>query len=252
MQAWQATTLSPDLRVDVVARPEIRDAAALAEVERIWTEARRERPALFNGRVFSADRVSSGCIVGHWTDYKFGFAQIRQPSLFGALGIRAVAVNGVVRSPDGIVFGRRAASAVYQAGLWQCPPAGSVERRDEVARVDLLAQVAVEFEEELGLPAREIASVRPLSAVEHPDTHVVDVGLAIETARSADEIIAAQAAASGRDEYDTIVVVAEAHLEQQLDAWGDLVVPPARSFLAILLSDPHRGQSAETLSTPPR
>ncbi len=245
MRAWQATTLSPDLRVDVVARPEIRDAAALAAVERIWTEARRERPTLFDGRVFSADRISSGCIVGHWTQYKFGFAQLRQPSLFGALGIRAVAVNGVVRSPDGIVFGRRDSHAVYQPGMWQCPPAGSIERRDEVARVDLLSQVAAEFEEELGLAASEIASVRPLSAVEHPDTHVVDVGLAIDTARPAADIIAAQAGAPGREEYETIVVVPVEHLEAQLAAWGDLVVPPARSFLAVLLSGQRRDLAHE-------
>ena len=245
MQAWQATTLSPDLRVDVVPRPEIRDAAALDAVERIWTEACRERPSLFNGRVFSADHVSSGCIVGHWTDYKFGFAQIRQPALFSSLGIRAVAVNGVVRCPDGIVFGRRDGGAVYQPGMWQCPPAGSIERRDEVARVDLRAQLAAEFEEELGLPASEITAVRPLSAVEHPDTHVIDVGLAIETSRPGAEIIAAQGGASGRDEYETIVIVPIERLESQLEAWGDDVVPPARSFLAILLSEARRDLTRE-------
>ena len=239
MQAWQATTLSPDLRVDVVPRPHRIDPESEAEVDRLWDEAVRARPEMFNGRVFSADRVSSGCVVGHWTDYKFGYAQMRRPALFATLGVRPVAVCGVVRCPDGIVFGRRSASAVYQAGQWQCPPAGSVERRaGEGERVDLAAQLMAELEEELGLNSADVLSVRPLSAVEHPGSHVVDLGLAIETARRGAEIVHAQRAARGRAEYEEIVIVPLDRLASQVDAWADRLVPPARSFLAVLLDGP--------------
>jgi hypothetical protein len=235
MQAWQATTLSPDFRIDVVPGPALRDKAVMAAVEAIWEEAIAERPGLFNGRVFSADRVSAGCIVGHWTEYRFGLAQMRRPELFEALGVRPVAVNGVITCPDGIVFGRRDPGAVYQAGLWQCPPAGSIERREgDGERVDLEAQLLAELEEELNLTAADVGAFRPLSAVEHPGSHVIDIGIAIETRLSATAIAGRHADASGRAEYDRIVVVPLATLDAQLEEWADRLVPPARSFLAIL------------------
>ena len=223
----------------MVPGPAIRDRAALDEVDRLWSEALRAHPAMFNGRVFSADRVSSDRVVGHWTDYKLGYAQIRRPELFAMLGVRPVAVCGVVRCRDGIVFGRRSASAVYQAGQWQCPPAGSIERRaGDGERVDLTAQLLAELEEELGLTADDVRSVRPLSAVEHPGSHVVDLGLAIETTRSGDEIVRSRRTAQGRAEYDGIVVVPPDRLDAQLGEWADGLVPPARSFLAVLLGRP--------------
>ena len=238
MQAWEATALSPDLRVDVVPRTEHPDAETLERVDRIWSEAVAERPSLFNGRVFSADRVSPGCIVGHWTEFRFAFAQIREPALFARLGVRSVAVCGVLRCPDGIVFGRRAAGAIYQAGQWQCPPAGSIERREGAAeRVDLAAQLLAELEEELGLRADEVAGLRPLSAVEHPGTHVIDVGMALETAVPGSEIGRRQRAAAGAAEYDEIAVVPLEALERQVESWAGRLVPPARSFLSVLLAD---------------
>ena len=237
MEMWPATTLSPELRVDVVDRPVCRDEAALALVDRLWGEARLARPDLFNGRVFSAVHVSSGCIVGHWTEYRFGFAQLREPALFGSLGVRPVAVCGVVRCPDGIVFGRRSAHAVYQAGQWQCPPAGSIERRaGDGGRVDLRAQLLSELEEELGLAPTDVTGIRPLSAVEHPGSHVVDIGMAIETARSGSSIVQAQRTARGRAEYEEIEVVSFGRLDAQIEEWAEKLVPPARSFLAALLS----------------
>ncbi len=240
MQAWQATTLSPDLRIDVVERPARPDAAALREVDRLWDEARRANPALFNGRVFSADHVAAGCIVGHWTEYRFGYAQIRRPSLYDALGVRPVAVNGVVRCPEGIVFGRRDANAVYQAGLWQCPPAGSIESRAGADRVDLAAQLAFELEEELGLAGTEIRSLRPLSAVEHPGSHVLDIGVSVETGVAAADIVARQRRARGCAEYDEIVVVPVDQVGRRIDEWAESLVPPARFFLALVLEGSSR------------
>ena len=169
--------------------------------------------------------------------FRFAFAQIRQPALFARLGVRSMAVCGVLRCPEGIVFGRRAAGAIYQAGQWQCPPAGSIERRDgDGERVDLSGQLMAELEEELGLRADEVSGLRPLSAVEHPGTHVIDVGIAMTTARSGVEIVARQRGAVGVAEYDEIAVLPVDELERQVEAWAGALVPPARSFLSVLLA----------------
>ncbi len=235
MQDWQATALSSDVRVEIVSRQSRADERTMAEVDRLWAEACGARPDLFNGRVLSADHISPECILGHWTDYKFAYAQFKKPELFNLLGLRPLAVCGVVRCPDGIVFGQRSADAVYQAGMWQCPPAGSVEQRcGEDDQVDLRGQLLAEFEEELGLARQSAGSITPLAAVEHPGTHVVDVGFGIETIVPGSGIVDAQRSAPGSHEYARIVVVAAGQLQQRLENWAGALVPSARLFLADL------------------
>ena len=225
--------MAASLRVEVVAAPPPASPEIEAAVERIWAEARAARPALFDGRVFSAREVTAARISGFWTDYRHAFAQMRKPSLFATLGIRALAVNGVVEGPDGIVFGRRDASAVYQPGLWQCPPAGSVEARAGDDTVDLRDQLLAELEEELGMPADAVRGFRPLAAVDHPGSHVIDVGIALATGWDQQRIAAAHRA-TGNTEYERLAFVPRPRLASQLEAWGDGVVPPARVFVAAL------------------
>ena len=231
---WITHALAPTLRVEVVRPPPPAPSSVEAAVDRIWAEARAHHPALFNGRVFSAQRIEPDRITGHWTDYRHALAQIREPGLFAELGIRSLAVNGVVEGPDGVVLGQRDARAIYQPGLWQCPPAGSVEARGGVDEaVDLRAQLEAELAEELGMPADSVGGFRPLAAVEHPGSHVVDVGMALTTDWPAARIADAHAR-GGNAEYARLVIVPQSRLAGQLASWGDAVVPPARVFIASL------------------
>lgn len=232
-EGWISHALSAALRIEVVPPPPPAPLAVEAAVERIWAAACAARPALFNGRVFAALEIAPTRITGFWTDYKHASAQIREPSLFAALGLRALAVNGVVEGPDGIVFGRRDPAAIYQAGMWQCPPAGSVEARAGEDAVDLEAQLLAELAEELGMPADAVSGFRPLAALEHPGSHVVDVGIALRTEWDG-ACIARAHAATGNTEYERLAFVKRAGLAAQLAAWGEDVVPPARVFTAAL------------------
>ena len=141
-------------------------------------------------------------------------------------------MNGIVHGPDGVVFGRRPASAVYQPGLWQLPPAGSVD--DDAARadgtVDVQAAVLNELREELGLAADAVRLSPPLALVEHADSHVLDLGIALETALGADAIRAAHAAA-GDAEYAELEVVAVAQLPAFLAKVTGYLVPQSQVFL---------------------
>lgn len=230
---WISHPLAPALRVVVEPPPPAAAASVEATVERLWAEARAARPSLFNGRVFAAREIAPERITGFWTDYKHALAQIREPSLFAALAIRALAVNGVVEGPDGIVFGRRDPGAIYQPGLWQCPPAGSVEARRGHDTVDLRDQLLAELAEELGMPAASVSGFHPLAAVEHPGSHVVDVGIALRTDWDQARIAAAHAGTGDR-EYVGLAFVPRDRVAAQLDAWGADVVPPARVFIAAL------------------
>lgn len=147
--------LDPAVRVRVVRPMPETDASLEAVVEDLWRAAARRvaeggAGTLFNGRVFSADRITPTEITGHITEFRRIVAQMERPELFAALGLRPLAVCGVLRCADGVPLGRRHRAAIYQPGLWQLPPAGSVDPSAIAAdgAVDLTAQVLTELTEE--------------------------------------------------------------------------------------------------------
>lgn len=212
-------------------------AAVDREVERLWRAATERVAAggagrMFNGRVFSADVITPSQVSGHLTEYRRVVAQIERPELFAELGVRSFAVCGVLRCVGGVVVGRRHRAANYQAGMWQLAPAGSVDAGAVVedGRIDLRYQLLRELREELGLPPDVVAEPRPLCIVEHPGSHISDLGLATVTTLSAEAILSAHQA-SGNAEYHQLRVVPEAQLADFLAEVGDALVPPAREFL---------------------
>ncbi len=230
-----------EVAADVVARvdramPALSSAVDL-EVERLWQAARQRVAAggagrLFNGRVFSADIITPDLITGHLTEFRRIVAQMERPELFAELGVRPLAVCGVLRCANGVVVGRRHPAAIYQAGMWQLPPAGSVDAGavGEDGVVHLRRQLLGELQEELGLSPDVVDDPRPLCFVEHPGSHVSDLGLALVTKLSAEAVLAAHRA-NGNTEYQEVLVVSEDRVAAFLASTGEELVPPAREFL---------------------
>ncbi len=218
MPGWHIHAVTEDVAVRVV-RPMPDLAASLdAAIEAVWqSEQLRLGGVLFNGRVFTADEITPTLIRGHWTEFRRVVAQMRRPELHPQLRIRSLAVGGVITCPDGVLFGRRPERSVYQAGEWQLPPAGSVDGGAERAegRVDVAAMLLEELAEELGLTADQVSPPVPVAIVEHPASHVLDLGMAMRTELGTDEIFRIHRA-KGNGEYDPLVVVAQAALEEFL------------------------------------
>ena len=230
--------LAAALRVTVTRPMPALSRALDAEVEALWRVACARvaaggAGALFNGRVFSADTFAPDAITGHLTEFRRIVAQMERPSLFDALEIRPLAVCGVVRCADGVVFGRRHPGAIYQADMWQLPPAGSVDAHavgaDGVVALD--RQLLAELQEELGLSADDVDSLVPLCVVEHPDSHVSDLGIALRSRLDGAAIRAAHAK-RGNGEYPTLRIVGFKELPAFLLEAGETMVPPAPVFLA--------------------
>jgi hypothetical protein len=229
--------VAPDVAVQVVRAMPALPAALDREVGRLWRTASERVAAggagrLFNGRVFSADEITCHRVTGHLTEFRRIVAQMERPELFGELAVRPLAVCGVLRCAGGVVVGRRHSAAVYQAGMWQLPPAGSVDA-DAVAEdgsVDLRCQLLGELWEELGLPPDAVGEPRPLCIVEHAESHVSDLGLALVTSLSAEAVLAAHRNV-GNAEYEQMRVVPKAGLAEFLAEVGEALVPPAREFL---------------------
>jgi len=218
------------------AMPEL-PAVVEREVERLWQVAARRVAAggagsMFNGRVFSADAITPHCVTGHLTEYRRVIAQIERPELFATLGLRALAVCGVLCCAGGVVLGQRHRAAVYQPGMWQTAPAGSVDAEAVAAdgTVDLRRQLLSELQEELGLSSAATGTPRPLCIIEHPANHVADLGLALTSYLNAEAILAAHRN-TGNGEYEQVVVVPGTELSAFLAKRGEKLAPSAAEFL---------------------
>jgi hypothetical protein len=84
--------------------------------------------------------------------------------------------------------------------------------------------------EELGLLPDAVGEPRPLCVVEHPGSHVSDLGMALATNLSAKAVLSAHRA-RGNAEYEQMLVVPKGRLSAFLAKVGEGLVPPAREFL---------------------
>lgn len=242
MAAWPIHDIEPDCIFRVVREMPALPPALEAEIDALWQAAQRRMDGkLFNGRVFSADLVTPRLVCGHWTEFRRVVAQMDNHALHPRLGIRPLAVGGVISGPDGIVFGRRPPCAVYQPGEWQLPPAGSVD--PSAARpdgtVDVVRQLLAELQEELGMPAASVRCPRLLGIVEHGGSHVLDLGIAVETDLTA-AAIHARHTAHGNAEYDPLQVVPLPDLPQFLAGATPMLNHQAPVFLDRALARPRR------------
>ena len=230
---WQVHDVAETVEIRVVRDMPPLLAPVEAEVAALWDAAQRRAGGRLNGRVFSADSITRACIEGHWTEFRRSVAQMQRPALFGTLGVRALAVGGVIEGADFVVLGRRPEGAVYQPGEWQLPPAGSIDpgAMDAAGHIDMLRQLHTELAEELGMPADAVTHPRALAIVEHPGSHVCDLGVALRTNWTEAAIRAAHAAC-GNGEYTVLEVVRHADLPAFLARHAGRVTRQAPVFLA--------------------
>ena len=219
----------PNLALVVAGEMAPLDAATEAAVAAHWVAAQAGRN-LFNGRVFCADAIAPAVLSGHWTEYRRLVAQMAEPALIDVLRIRSLAVCGVLCCPDGVVIGRREAGSLYQPGLWQLPPAGSVDHGAATpGGADWRHAILAELHEELGVPPEAAEALTPFCLLQHP-TGVLDLGIRIDTAMGATEIMARHRTL-GDGEYDQLRIIPQAELLASIRAEGGELVPAAAVFL---------------------
>ncbi|HTC07453.1 MAG TPA: hypothetical protein VK726_01615 [Acetobacteraceae bacterium] len=234
--AFTMHELASDMAVQVTRSMPDLPAALDARMETLWRNAFARVAAggageLFTARVCSADTISPTAITGHVTEFRRIVAQIEDPALFEVLSLRPLAVSGVVRCADGVPVGRRHPAAIYQPGMWQLPPAGGVDPSaiDAAGRVDSRAPLLHELEEELGISGTRIDLVRPLCAVEHPGSHVTDIGMLRTTELTGAQVPDAHRR-RGNTEYDPLLCIPFNDLSEFLTNAGADLVPPAAAF----------------------
>jgi hypothetical protein len=230
--------VQPGLEVRVIRQMPPLPPELNAHIDAIWVRASARVAAggagqLFNGLIFSIDTLSPNRITGHLTEYRRHVAQLEEHALFTELGIRSLAACGVLRCTGGVAIGRRPPAAIYQPGMWQLCPAGSVDggaaRSD--GTMDYRGQLLTELHEELGIPGVPMESMTPLCVVEHPGSHVCDLGMAVTTTLDADAVLAAHRT-HGNGEYDPLRIIPVNDLSAFVAWAGPSLVPPAPIFLS--------------------
>jgi hypothetical protein len=199
----------PSARIKLSSVAPNPSGGAEAEIERLWAaEQSRRGEVLFNGKILSATEVDPDWIVGSMVEYRHLIAQRANPALFHELNVRPVAVSGLLECTAGVLFGRRAKSVTDAAGLWELCPSGGLDVSETAVGedVDYRAQILVELREEIGVPAGAVSKVAPFCVIEDPDTHVIDVGIAIDLSMSPNEITAHHRD-FGTKEYEQLTIV---------------------------------------------
>jgi len=183
--------------------PDLADA-----VDALWAAELAQRPHAFDGPLFSVTRNDGTVIAGQWTTYRRFMARRRQPALADALGVRPLAVTGVLRCRDGIVLGRRGDGVTQAAGAFELAPAGGIaaESVGPDGRIDPVLQALAELTEEVGLGPSAIAAAEPLGLAEDPETGVTDIIVGLWTPARFSEIALIHAQATSA-EYATLALV---------------------------------------------
>jgi hypothetical protein len=226
--------LPPGLSVLETAAPAAPSAGMLQRIDAIWDEEQRRRGAtMTNGRIFSLGRRDGAEFAVWETQYKWWIAQRRDPTLFQTLAVRPLAVTGIVRLAEGLVFARRAESNTQDAGLWELPPSGGIDdtcrRPGGVIAAD--AQITTELNEELSvLPSAMTAPPRAIAVMEDDADHVVDIVFALQVNLSARELVAKFAAMTNR-EYTALRVIEGRDAASVLAQEGGSLSPASAALL---------------------
>ena len=238
MDPFVVHPISPNVEVRITRDMPSLSPGLDARVASIWVRTKSRVSAsgagnLFNGQIFSIDTIAADLITGHLTEHRRLVAQAEDHALFPELGIRSLAVCGVLRCLGGVVIGRRQVGTFYQPGMWQLCPAGSVDAGSRLAdgTMDYRGQLLTEIREELGLASDAIGEATPLCLVEHPGSHVADLGLAANVSLDAAAVLTAHRT-HGNSEYDPLRIVPVAALPAFIDWAGDSLVPPAPLLLS--------------------
>ena len=209
------------------------DADLEHRVEELWRkEQTRRGTSLFNGTLLSVASRSPARIEAGLTEYRRFVAQRCDPTLVARLGVRPLAVSGLMRCRDGLVFGRRAETSTQDPGRWELVPSGSVDGRAvrPGGHVDLIRQLLEELREETGCSAAAVTSAEPFLLVEDTAQGVIDIGIELVVDLDAESVLASHRAAASK-EYDMLRVVPLTELARFVSEARPPLVQVSRALL---------------------
>jgi len=179
-------------------------------VNLIWENAIvKQNFHLTNSKVLRFIEKLNNNIIAQVCEYKYFYAQSKQPNLFASLNITILAVSGITICGNGIVVGKRSINSLQDAGYWELTPSGSIGAPDLSLKIDTdyaKDQVIIELEEEIGILPREIGNISLIGYLRDTEAHVIDLLFLIKTSISRKELYS-RSLNTINDEYTEIHII---------------------------------------------
>lgn len=206
-------------------------SALMSEVDQLWESEIQKRPYLFNGKILSVDSIEPHQITGHISEYKYFLAQQKKSELYDSLKIAPLAVSGLLECVDGFVFGKRGQHLTQDSGRWELVPSGGINPEGclEHHSLQYLTQLFQELQEEIGLSQKDIHKITPLIAIEDTQTHVIDIGIKLNTSLSEKNLLALFNLHS-KKEYKNLKIIPKTEIAFFLEK--NDVIPVSKALLA--------------------
>jgi hypothetical protein len=134
-----------------------------------------------------------------------------------------------------LILGRRAAGALFQPGLWQVAPGGSLDRSslNSSGQPDWRIQIMAELWEEIGVPKEAITHAMPICMIEYPGIQAVELGVVLYCRYSAARVIACHRR-EGNGEYGELMGIPLDRVGDTLASLADNLSPSTLHILANL------------------
>jgi len=189
-----------------------------SRVEAAWQAAQVESGhRLWDGLLFHLGGMEASAWWGRFVPYRLWVAGRRDPELRRLLGLRPLAVCGLLWQGDALVLGRRTGRAVQDPGCWELAPSGGVDpaARGPDGGIDLAAALLRELQEEVNLSEAGVEEPRSRWVAEDETEGTVEVAFELRARASAAELRArfeARPRPEGGPEYETLCLVSAAEL----------------------------------------
>jgi hypothetical protein len=197
-------------------------------IDELWLREQSARPSVHDGTLLSVQDVRGGVVTVCRCSYRHFIARERDETIRRRLGVRALAVSGIVvlgaADDRRILVGRRSPDVTEYPGAWELVPSGGVgwERVGGDGGIDVLGALFAELEQEAGIPGEAVAAARCVALVHDVAQDDYDVCFVLD---------APDATPSRRQEYAETAVVPVAEAQRLIERADS--VPTSRVLLGL-------------------
>ncbi len=223
---------SRNIEITLETNPMVMSSEQTTKVDSVWESATKKNPNLFNGHALIyvshnviEDRIH---INVRRIDYKYVFASLLHPEL--KLDLHPIAVSGIViDNSSNSIMGLRHKSVTQYPEFYELIPAGGIkpDKIKEDKKIDFIAQLVEEFEQEAGLKKKCIQSIIPLGLIYEPyhRIYVIACSIKLNTDLSSDKLNL------NKNEYSSYKIISLKDLEETVLRDSISFVPTSRLII---------------------
>ena len=188
-------------------------------VDQIWFESRDSHH--FNGQILNYLSFENQILLGEFVEYKFYYAQTREPSLKELLQIRPVAISGLTTTANKLLMGQRSEKVTEYQKFYEVVPSGKIDAEGvDGEQIDLFKQFQRELWEESGLSSTDIRDIIPFAFIYDKERDSYEICAEIHV-----NYLAASENLRSTEEYQKLTWILKSDLENFIKRHASECVP---------------------------